>query len=121
MDFVPKGDSAKSIADQTFVDTGVGWRHLRAIPALNCHKQAITRFEPETGISSAPAGFSPTDDEVGLLRTPRTHRGAQIALVFGTPILTIEVDEYRSVGNGELGFEDEDMVLCAVLGDFVDE
>ena len=56
-----------------------------------------------------------------LVRALRTHYGAQIALVFGTPILTIEVDEDRGVGNSQLSFKDEDMVLCGVLCDFVDE
>ena len=56
-----------------------------------------------------------------LSRALRTHGGAQSALVFGTPILTIEVDENRGVGNSQLCFKDEDMVLCGVLCDFVDE
>jgi hypothetical protein len=56
-----------------------------------------------------------------LSRALRTHCGAQIALAFGTPILTIEVDEDRGVGNGQLCFKDEDMVLRGVLCNFVDE
>jgi len=56
---------------------------------------------------------------VVLSRGLRAHSGAKIALVFGTPILTVEVDEDGSIGNGELSFEDEDMVLCSIVCDFM--
>jgi hypothetical protein len=104
-------EGSDSFVASAAASIAAGWSE--PVPGRELHPLKSSAFSRRT--------FSPTDDGVRLLRTPRTHRGAQIALVFGTPILTIEVDEDRSVGNGELGLENEDTVLCAVVCDFVDE
>jgi hypothetical protein len=55
------------------------------------------------------------------LATMRTHGFAQRRLAFSAPILAVEVNEYGSVGNCQLGLENEDVVLCAILRKFVDQ
>ena len=55
----------------------------------------------------------------GLMR--RGHFCAEAGFGVGAPVFAVEADEDRCVGDGHVGFEDEDVELLAGLGDLRDD